>query len=142
MNPTYRQSRFGAFLYHQRLTAFKWLAHGFSLRSSPDGSLQNLAFNDGQSRELVQRNREKFMRGVWASAAPATLELGVAEPEETKVAAPRLVTLRQCHSDTVYALNAQPPEELAMEGDGLVTDQSGLLLSVLTADCMPILIAD
>jgi hypothetical protein len=50
-----------------------------------------------------------------------------------------LVTLRQIHSDKV--LTAEQPRCLG-EGDALVTDRPGLTLTIRTADCLPILIAD
>jgi len=50
-----------------------------------------------------------------------------------------LVTLRQVHSDRV--LVAEKPG-CAGEGDAVMTDRPGLLLSIRTADCLPILIAD
>jgi polyphenol oxidase len=48
-------------------------------------------------------------------------------------------TLRQIHSDLV--LRADAPGDLG-EGDGLVTNLPNLSLSVRTADCYPILLAD
>lgn len=54
-------------------------------------------------------------------------------------AAHGLATLKQIHSNTVLA--ADRPG-LIGEGDTLITNQPGILLSVRTADCLPILIAD
>jgi YfiH family protein len=48
-------------------------------------------------------------------------------------------TIHQVHSDIV--LEAREPG-LAGEGDALVTDRAGLFVSIRTADCVPILIAD
>lgn len=50
-----------------------------------------------------------------------------------------LATLKQIHSNTV--LEADRPG-LIGEGDALITDKPGIVLSVRTADCLPILIAD
>ena len=50
-----------------------------------------------------------------------------------------MATLRQIHSNCVLAAD-QPG--LAGEGDALVTRTPGLALSIRTADCYPILIAD
>ncbi len=51
----------------------------------------------------------------------------------------KLVTVKQIHSDLVLpALNPG----CAGEGDALVTDRVGLGISVRTADCYPILLAD
>jgi YfiH family protein len=48
-------------------------------------------------------------------------------------------TIRQVHSPTI--LEAFRPG-VAGEGDALITDRAGLFISVRTADCVPILIAD
>lgn len=54
----------------------------------------------------------------------------------------RLVTLHQVHSpDAVYAAAPWPDEERP-RADALVTDRPGLALGILTADCMPVLLAD
>ncbi len=48
-------------------------------------------------------------------------------------------TIRQIHSDRV--LEATEPG-IAGEGDALITNQAGLFVSIRTADCVPILLAD
>jgi purine-nucleoside/S-methyl-5'-thioadenosine phosphorylase / adenosine deaminase len=54
----------------------------------------------------------------------------------------RLVTLHQVHSpDAVYAAAPWPDDERP-RADALVTDRPGLALGILTADCMPVLLAD
>jgi hypothetical protein len=50
-----------------------------------------------------------------------------------------MATLKQIHSARV--LHVDSPG-LAGEGDALVTDQAGVTLSIRTADCYPILLAD
>ncbi|MGI8743468.1 MAG: peptidoglycan editing factor PgeF [Bryobacteraceae bacterium] len=52
----------------------------------------------------------------------------------------RLTSVRQVHSDQVVVANGHPG--LIGEGDALITNQGGTLVSVRTADCFPILIAD
>lgn len=47
-----------------------------------------------------------------------------------------LVTLRQIHSGICHIVDLRGGE---CEGDGLATDQAGVAISVLTADCAPIL---
>jgi len=137
MTPSYCRSQFGDFLYHQDLHAFKWLAHGFSLRlSAQGGSEQSLGFNGYQSHEVVQRNRLRLVQSVCISSRVESDEAGPGGVES------QLIVLRQCHSDIIYPLTAHPPTEFSADGDGLVTDQPGLLLGVLTADCMPVLIVD
>jgi len=50
------------------------------------------------------------------------------------------VTLRQIHSNIVW--NARGLTDREQEGDGLVTNESGLRIGVRTADCVPILLLD
>ncbi len=51
-----------------------------------------------------------------------------------------LVTLRQIHSDLIHCVLEVPKSTLT--GDGLITRESGVLLPVLTADCLPIILVD
>lgn len=55
-----------------------------------------------------------------------------------------LATVHQVHSAEIAVLRAgDDPAALAgMRADGIVTDQPGVALAVLTADCQPILLAD
>lgn len=53
-----------------------------------------------------------------------------------------LVTVRQVHSPEVLTVTAPIAEDDRPAADALVTDRSGLLLGILTADCVPILFAD
>jgi len=53
-----------------------------------------------------------------------------------------LVTLHQVHSPDVMTVTAPIPLDARPQGDALVTDRPGLLLGVLTADCVPVLLAD
>lgn len=54
----------------------------------------------------------------------------------------QLVTLHQVHSADVVTVIAPFPDEARPKADALVTNQPGLLLGILTADCAPILLAD
>ena len=51
-----------------------------------------------------------------------------------------MITLRQIHSDLVHCVSGVPESGLA--GDGLITRTPGLLLSILTADCLPVILVD
>lgn len=53
-----------------------------------------------------------------------------------------LVGLHQVHSPDVAVIGAAPGAGTPARADALVTDVPGLALCVLTADCMPILLAD
>ncbi|MBH1992718.1 MAG: peptidoglycan editing factor PgeF [Sphingomonadaceae bacterium] len=53
-----------------------------------------------------------------------------------------LVTVRQVHSPDVVTVTAGIAEEDRPAADALVTDRPGLVLGILTADCVPVLFAD
>lgn len=54
----------------------------------------------------------------------------------------RLVTLHQVHSPDTVAVTSPFADEARPHADALVTDRPGLLLGILTADCVPVLFAD
>jgi YfiH family protein len=111
-----------------------WLWHGFSTRKGgfsriwcaegAPGEL-NLGFTAGDDRETVARNRRLLAEAV--TGDPAT----------------PLVTIRQIHSTVLVVAGAEDAaRERSWKGDGLMTDEPGLLLGVQTADCIPVLVAD
>jgi YfiH family protein len=126
-----------------------WLIHGFSTRlggfsQAYGGHALNLGYTHDDSRDLVSRNRAAFFRALGAPGWP-------------------LVSVRQIHSDLIWPVTAagpRPPEfttaydaqratrngkretPFAHAGDALLTATPGLLLSIRTADCLPILLAD
>ena len=113
-------------LQFRPLANFSWLTHGFSTRpggaSSLDGKkVLNLGFVDWDTKENVARNRARLLEAVGAEDM-------------------QLVALRQIHSDVIHVFEAAPKEPL--RGDAAITRTPGLLLSVQTADCIPILLAD
>ena len=104
--------------------------HGFSTRaggfSKPyGGHALNLGFTAHDSRAAVERNRQAF---------------ALALEKRKKGASRPIVTVRQIHSDLIHCVSRVP--EKALAGDGLVTSAPGILLAVLTADCLPIIVAD
>lgn len=54
---------------------------------------------------------------------------------------PGITTVRQIHSAIILEARAPGADRFA-EGDGLICRQSGTIVGVRTADCVPILIAD
>ena len=54
----------------------------------------------------------------------------------------RLLILNQIHSDMIHVLDGNSATTQVLRGDGIITDQPGLLLSILAADCLPILLVD
>jgi YfiH family protein len=113
-----------------KLSRLPWLVHGFSTRlggvsSVYGGHALNLGFTQQDSRAEVERNRRLFLK-----------ELGATNGRKNWP----LVTLRQIHSDLIHRIDPVPEQPLA--GDGMVTDTPGLVLAVLTADCLPVILVD
>jgi len=120
-------------LRSEKLEKLGWLVHAFSTRLGGmsrvyGGNALNLGFTQQDSRAAVERNRSLFLKEL------VLKELG------GKVKSQPLVTLRQIHSDLIYRVDRLPDEPLP--GDGIVTDTSGLILAVQTADCLPVILAD
>jgi len=143
MDPNFFQLEDDFLLYHQRLAAIKWIVHGFSLRrDTRSGEEMSMGFSGYQPRDVVESNRKSLVQSILGpfaangSEAPrSSLDIGVSLGR-------CLVTLRQIHSDRIHPLHSFSQGDLPREGDALITAQPGILLSVQTADCMPILIAD
>lgn len=51
-----------------------------------------------------------------------------------------LVSLRQIHSDIIHVV--RPAQSGPFTGDGLITNVPGIVLAIMTADCLPVLLAD
>ena len=111
-----------------------WLWHGFSTRmgglsraycaEDAQGEL-NLGFAPADDHETVVRNRRLLVEAV--TGDPST----------------PLVTLRQIHSSVVVVgTSGDSCRQTPWKGDGLMTDEPGILLGVQTADCIPVLVAD
>ncbi len=111
------------------LTSISWLVHGFSTRQGGHsraygkGNL-NLGFTAHDTKAAVARNRRAFIATVTQGGKPRW----------------QMATLRQVHSDLIHCVSHAPEHPLA--GDGLITNASGLLLAVLTADCLPVIVVD
>jgi YfiH family protein len=117
---------------------FDWLWHGFSTRrggvsrvylpeglqdSRPELGELNLGFSSADSAENVRENRVRWVEAVSGNG-------------ETP-----LRTIRQIHSDVSVTAGAEAPKTIP-EADGILTDRPGILLGVMTADCIPVLVAD
>jgi len=125
------------------LARIAWLTHGFSTRPGGASELAadcnasearkqsaaekvlNLGFTEWDSRDRVAQNRAKFFGALGAGKM-------------------RVAALRQIHSDIVHVVAAAafPQGEQASKGDALITREPGVLLTIQTADCIPILLAD
>jgi YfiH family protein len=131
--------------------AHDWLRAGFSTRQGglstvyAEGAVtssgrpvgeQNLGFTELDDPAAVAKNRLRLAAAVAGKCTP-----------------PTLVTVRQIHSSLIRVLDQANEEtslaamltsegKAALQGDGLMTAEQGLLLGIMTADCVPILIAD
>jgi polyphenol oxidase len=112
-----------------------WLIHGFSTRRGGSstvygGKTLNLGFTQQDSRSAVERNRAQFLRQVGATTQ------GRVWP---------LVTIRQIHSDLIRCVSEIPrsaAQKPPLAGDGLITQTPGIVLGILTADCLPVILVD
>lgn len=116
---------------HAELLTRAGFAHGFSTRSGgctaaysqTQGEL-NLGFTASDSPEQVLENRARLVLDVFGEPRP-------------------MVTLKQVHSAEVLRVGqADAAERAGLEGDGLMTDDPGVVLGIQTADCVPVLVAD
>src|SRR5690242_2458808 len=119
-----------ALLSAPSLARYDWMVHGFSTRSGGFSSAYgkntlNLGFTAHDPRPIVVRNRKAFLASL-------------ARPSRTDQW--QLITHRQIHSDLIHLISEPMAHPIA--GDGLITATPGLLLAVLTADCLPVIIAD
>ena len=126
-NPTSKPVPLIAPLVAPALTGLRGVAHGFFTREGgvSQGIYASLNCGPGSNddRAAVMENRSR-----------AAMVLGVS--------ADTLVTAYQVHSpDVVRVVHPWTPDA-APRADGLVTDQPGIALGVLTADCAPVLFAD
>jgi YfiH family protein len=117
-----------------------WLRHGFSTRAGGvtrvyGGETLNVGWTKEDDPANVTENRTRLVSAVVGQGRPM-----------------RLVTVRQVHSGVVRVVGAAdralegeletPEGKAVLEGDGLVTNVSGVLLGVGTADCVPVLVVD
>lgn len=114
---------------------YTWLRAGFSTRYAGSSSVYgegelNLGWTREDDPASVARNRRAFVQELASGAAMS------------------LVTVGQVHGSTVRDLEQEslplmaPDGKARLEGDGLLTRSSGQLLAILTADCVPVLVAD
>jgi polyphenol oxidase len=103
------------------------VSHGFFLRTGgvSEGIFASLncGRGSGDLRERVEENRGRVAETLGAAAA-------------------RLIGPHQCHSPNVAVAHAPWPATEAPHADAVVTATPGLAVSVLTADCAPVLLAD
>jgi YfiH family protein len=135
------------------------VAHGFSTRAggystvyqSTAGQQQdrpgelNLGFTASDAPEHVRANRAALAASVWG-AEPSGPE--PSDPDPSDRAQPVLVTLKQIHSGLTHRVDRETASSSpdlgsdALRGDGLMTDDPGVMLGIQTADCVPVLVHD
>jgi YfiH family protein len=134
LNRVAKQSKLNI-LRARHLSKFPWLIHGFSTRPGGfsrayGGEALNLGFTKDDSKAAVERNRAAFLHELGA---------GTGRRGRSRSLWP-LITVRQIHSDIVRFVDS--PAEPQFVGDGLITSTPGLLLSIQTADCLPVILVD
>jgi YfiH family protein len=132
-----------AWLECRDLARFPWLVQAFSTRRQgvvqKHGRDLNLGFTAGERRTQIERNRRRFLAQIGASQFA-------------------LAALRQIHSGRAFLVERDADGNLVycpsgfslpargrgtlLPGDALLTCQAGILLSVRTADCLPLLLVD
>jgi len=110
------------------LSPYRQIVHTFTTRldgvSKPPFDTNNLAFHVGDDAEDVIKNHRLLAK-----------KLGY-DPN-------RLVHMRQIHSDRVVIVDPATDDfEHPPECDALITDEPGVPLMVMTADCTPVLLFD
>lgn len=119
-----------------------WLRHGFSTRSGGFSDVYGIpSLNLGWTKEddpsKVAENRRLLVEKV----------SGVAKETPPM----KLVTIRQVHGNVIHRVSAEDAwagrletavGKAVLEGDGLVTNDRGILLGAGTADCVPVLLVD
>ena len=111
----------------ESLTAMPWLVHGFSTRPGGESRLGgervlNLGFTDWDTRERVTKNRGKLRRALAAENHGPRWDHGI------------IYLMLRTFSPLCLP---RPPR-----GDAAISPEPGLLVTVQTADCVPILLVD
>lgn len=120
-----------------------WLVHGFSTRAGGFSSVfgrkddLNLGFGKHDSREVVEKNRKRFFTALGANG------MTLVSPKQIHSSDIRLIppfarlTPRSEWGAQLSGLNNK-----TITADGLITNAPGVLLTIQTADCVPILLVD
>lgn len=102
------------------------IAHGFLGRaggvSTGIYAGLNVGLGSDDDRAAVLENRKLAINAVLPDAA--------------------LATVHQVHSADVITISSHDPQATRPHADAMVTNQPGILLGIMTADCVPVLFAD
>jgi len=109
------------------LNELQGVRHGFFTREGGvSGGLYaslNCGFGSGDDRDKVAENRQRVLN---------RLDLPDGD----------LITAYQIHSPDAVAVDSPWDPDNAPRADAMVTKQPGVVLGILTADCVPVLLAD
>jgi YfiH family protein len=108
-------------LHAPALDAIEGLAHAFSTRRAEHTSLT--LGPTTSDNPMIPINRSRFLAAAGMPGWP-------------------ILKLRQTHSNIVHDMTDTWSSNEPLEGDAAVTAVRGAVLSIQTADCVPILIAD
>ncbi len=101
--------------------------HGFFTRiggvSQGQFAELNCGFGSSENKVFIRQNRALIAQ-----------DIGVKDEH--------LLTVKQVHSSNVITIENIADFEASSEADAMVTNQSGIALAVLTADCAPVLFHD
>ena len=131
-----------AWLESQQLSTLPWLVHAFSTRRggvsrAPCAGL-NLGFTASDQRDRVEDNRRHF----FSRLAGNDFELASVRQVHSSHS---FVVTRHASGQADYQLPGSESQALPADppaGDGMVTAEPGLLLTIRIADCMPLLLVD
>lgn len=110
-----------------KLSELPGIAHGFFTRHGgvSEGAYSSLNCGYGSGDDLAKVSQNRFYVGR-ALGVPGSA----------------VCTAHQVHSPTAVVLDAPWEWKSAPEADALVTNKPGIAIGVLTADCLPVLLAD
>jgi hypothetical protein len=125
------------------LASLPWLVHAFSTRaggvSRPPCAGLNLGFTASDQRERVEQNRRRFLEALTSGGFTAASARQVHSSHSFVVTGNSTGSL-DYRPPGVEAAAAAPAE--APAGDGLMTAEAGVLLTIRIADCLPVLLVD
>jgi YfiH family protein len=103
------------------LASIPGIVHGFSTRRAEHNEFT--LGPTGSENPMIQINRARFLAATGMPGWP-------------------FLKLKQVHSDIILDMKDTSAANEPMEGDAAITRLGGAVLSVQTADCVPILLAD
>jgi hypothetical protein len=126
-------------------SAYPWLIAGFSTRQ---GGLSTAYAAGGPPEQNLGYTPEDDPATILAARQRLVAALTKSRKASRKSAPPDLITIRQCHTGIIQGVNradlplTTPDNKALLRGDALYTRDPNLLLGILTADCVPVLVAD